>query len=375
MHPLVKKLGTFATAVVMTAGASATLPIIPTQTAPATEAYQTAEYDTPNGANNLGKLEPGYYYKETNGKIVYAQPSATSSESVFYKEVNTVPQNATEAHLAKYVYQKVCVGRAGNAVVEDIDATTYKSFATSPLTPCTEILTVVSAETSQAEASIAFGATAQNGNSAASVTVTGPVVTGLNTIGVVGALTQTDLTLGSVTWNGVTATLIATQSNNFTFNNEEIGEWYVVNPASSAPVVINRTTAINALQGVVGYYTGANQTGIPDASHVTTSTTGTTLVSTVTTVADKSWAFIMFRDDNGLGTAGTNAHLVNGVEGVKYFDSNADITPAGSFSMTITGLSLGPGSEGAYSIMASFAPVSTPVSVVGPAPWGMMIGR
>lgn len=202
----------------------------------------------------------------------------------------------------------------------------------------------------KAEAAIAFGAVTNGGNGgASSLTFSSPDVSGSNTLGVVQVFVQTDLTINSVTWNGVNATFIGRETNAAV--NERIETWYILSPAAGVTnVVISRTGSTNSLQGRAAYYTGVKQSGQPDASVTKIQASGTTLTTTLTTVADNSWTVLTARNDIGNFAASTNTTFRSGLNQF-HADNNANITPAGSYSMSVTLTD-----TESYSVMASFAP-------------------
>lgn len=129
---------------------------------------------------------------------------------------------------------------------------------------------------------------------------------------------------------------------------------------------INFTRSINS--GTVGNqnasYSGAKQTGIPDATATNTTPTATPIATSITTVADNCW--IVMQSSTWQVTtqsAGTNTTLRQAgsasVEpnSIGLYDTNAAQTPAGSKTLNISYTGSTPGSVSIS--MASFAPAST----------------
>lgn len=159
--------------------------------------------------------------------------------------------------------------------------------------------------------------------------------------------------LTSVTYNLVNATETRTALT----NGDGSGvHWYLAGPTTGANNVIISGTASGAYVSVS--YTGASQTGIPDASN-TASTTANTLSVSVTTVADNCWVIGCAGDSNGAGTtsagaAPTTLRVANN-NSSKAFDNGAAKTPAGSVTLQLNDTS---GAANLYWIAASFAPTA-----------------
>ena len=154
-----------------------------------------------------------------------------------------------------------------------------------------------------------------------------------------------------VTYNGVAMTLVnkATPATG-----RYVYLWYLIAPATGSNSVVITSTASVALGGNASSYTGADQTTQPDASSVTTDAL-TTKVSSVTTVADNCWTVLAYIGNNANPTASTNSTLraanATFADG-DFFDNNGAITPAGSYSMTVTTTLANAGSR----LMASITP-------------------
>lgn len=164
--------------------------------------------------------------------------------------------------------------------------------------------------------------------------------TGSNRILVVGAFTDSgadDIT--GVTYNAVTMTQVGKRQG-------PTGQWtylyYLIAPATGANNIVASFTGTADLAGFGISFTGAKQTGQPDAS-VTNSGASSPGTTTLTTVADNSRAVVIFRAGAGW-TASTNSTLVpntnsGGQQASDYigaFYTNFDKTPAGSLNMQAT---------------------------------------
>lgn len=129
--------------------------------------------------------------------------------------------------------------------------------------------------------------------------------------------------------------------------------FYLIAPATGTNNVIVSCSA-GDMYGVATSYTGASQTGQPDAQTTNGSATGTSLTTSVTTVADNSW-LVGFSYMNFAISAGANTTLriASGAGTVQYMmDSNGAKTPAGSHGLTTTDSTNGFSGH----VIASFSP-------------------
>lgn len=178
--------------------------------------------------------------------------------------------------------------------------------------------------------------------------------TGTDRILFVSVFSQTSVT--SVTYAGVPMTELGNTSYSSPTGKSYL--FMLVNPASGANnVVVTHSGSYHA--SVAVSYTGAKQSGQPDAAADTDTSgasTAASITTTVTTVADDSWTVMATACEGNALTASTGAYLrqTGSNVAVAMFDSNGAITPAGSYSMTV---SESPDNR-LCGVMASFAPVS-----------------
>ena len=164
----------------------------------------------------------------------------------------------------------------------------------------------------------------------------------------------------SGTYNSVALTEIAKVDRG---DGRYINLLYLINPASGSNTVSLSYGGAGLYHGIASSYTGAKQSGVPDAS-VTNTAADTSVTGTVTTVADNTWLVGCYSSSTG-GTisAGANTLLRQGATNsgpdTYLIDSNSLQTPAGSKSMTCNvtspGLDLG-------IVVASFAPAVAAVT-------------
>ena len=175
--------------------------------------------------------------------------------------------------------------------------------------------------------------------------------TGANRILFVGILTGGGDIVTGVTYAGVSMTLV---NKNILASGNVIYLYVLVAPASGANNVVVSQSASAFLDAAAISYTGAKQSGQPDAN-TTGAGTGTSLTTTLTTIADNSWTVEIFRDPNlnQIPTAGAGTTLRNNTQYVSILDSNGPKTPAGSTSLIANVTS---SSTDLGTVMASFAP-------------------
>lgn len=163
-----------------------------------------------------------------------------------------------------------------------------------------------------------------------------------------------DLVTG-ITYNGVSMTRIQFQSG----NGEGTYLYYLINPSLGANNVVISTSSSTGIRSASVSYTGALQSGQPDASTKQTTASTNPFATSLTTVADKSW-MVSYAQSNGFvvsASTGTtfrdqSTDQFNGIG-----DSGGAITPPASYSMSWSG-------GGVWNIVqASFSP-SVSASVV-----------
>ncbi len=201
---------------------------------------------------------------------------------------------------------------------------------------------------------IAYDAVSSGTITAGNTTATfSHTVTGSNTIGHVSVAQQNDASgnrVTGITWNGVAMSLVAVNVNS---DNDAIYMWELVAP-TTGNIVVTRTGTTNSGWCNSISHTGAKQTSQPDASN-TKEEVDTALDINLTTTADNCWAILTaFNPEGAAITASTNSTERSAVTSfAKLFDNNANITPAGSYTMTVTRSG---GASQFHGVMVSIAP-------------------
>lgn len=181
--------------------------------------------------------------------------------------------------------------------------------------------------------------------------------TGNNLLIMMGAWTSNDTEADPVTsikYNTVAGTREGTRS-------PDAGACFLYSllaPATGSNAVLISCSSSNTIYGASASYSGVKQTGTRDAENDNV-TAGASVTATMTTIADKCWKFSVGGSPRGSGVTlsagtGTTSRQIN--NNLALGDGNADITPAGSTSMTW--ISTGSPSSLAI-VMCSFAPAVT----------------
>ena len=185
---------------------------------------------------------------------------------------------------------------------------------------------------------IAFGSAVDGGNATAtSLTFAFNNVAGdIVFVGGVGDSTTDDVT--GATYNGVAMTLVDKLTPGG-INNRWSYLFYLVAPATGSNNVVVSASGSHFLGFGAVSYTGASQTGVPDATNKQSGGAAiTTLTTSVTTIADNCWT-VLLENSYSLdslpfaGTGATRRTTDNTFGTWGLFDSNAAITPAGGYSM------------------------------------------
>lgn len=181
---------------------------------------------------------------------------------------------------------------------------------------------------------------------------------GVDRILFVGVSVRDTRTVTGVTYNGVSMTQSGSLSTTTGIKNYL---FYLVNPSTGSNTVSITQSASDTITSCSISYTGAAQSGQPDATSVGGPSSGVSYSQSVTSVADNCFA-ILYGDNNSGATltAGSNTTIRNNCEvaftGAFLLDSTTAKTPAGTFTLAFTSAS-----GSAAACMASFKP-SVPIS-------------
>lgn len=165
-------------------------------------------------------------------------------------------------------------------------------------------------------------------------------------------------TITGITYNGVSMTQISTKATSY---GTTVELWYLIAPSTGTNnVVISLDSSGNLTGGAISF-TGAKQSGQPDAQSTggDPTNTVTTYSPSVTSVADNSFAVCALVCASGSSlTAGSNTTIGSQPEvtqyGSAFIYSTSAKTPAGTFTLNVTS-----SAQVIVSVMASFSPSVT----------------
>lgn len=166
-------------------------------------------------------------------------------------------------------------------------------------------------------------------------------------------VTSAGVSVSSVTYAGFAATQVATNVGSPVFKTYV---YKLINPTTGANNAVATISGSGECYLCVAQYSGVDQVVLSDANITNSRASGTSLVTTLTTITDNSWTFLGVLADMGALAASTGSTLRGSIlnTAVGMFDSNAAITPVGATSMTVT-----TGSGRSDSIMLSIKPKAT----------------
>lgn len=196
-------------------------------------------------------------------------------------------------------------------------------------------------------------ANSQGASSGALTTTVAHTCNGANRILLVGINCQDGDNVTGVTYAGIAMTQLKKQAQ----GGQEAYVYGLLNPITGTNnIIATRSTNTNSLDVCGASYKNVSQINFPDASGSNSSASTTSLATTLTTIRDRCWTFLV-ASNGGAGTitAGSGSSLVTQTSNggtLSVFDSNSPITPAGSAAMTVT-----QSAHVLQTAMISFAPV------------------
>ena len=198
---------------------------------------------------------------------------------------------------------------------------------------------------------IAFDATTNGGTGTTSLTFA-HTCTGSNLILFVAAdgnITAGGDVLTGITYNGVAMTQVT--GSPIAKAGRYFYLFFLVAPATGAHNVVISNPGSDFTAGAASSFTGALQTGQPDATNTSQASSVTHNTVVVTTVADNCWVVGASRQvTNGTPDSGTTVR-VSMANACSLIDSNQAKTPAGAYTLGLTFDS----ADNAF-IAASFSP-------------------
>lgn len=143
-----------------------------------------------------------------------------------------------------------------------------------------------------------------------------------------------------ITYNGTALTQINSLVGNANLNDRAISLWYLVNPSSGANNVIVSASESVSLRFSAISYSGVRMINQPDGSDTSTGDTVGSISTDITTTADNCWMLMFGKDQAGTNTytssTGDTMRLATDAGGHFVVDTNSEISPAGSNTMTVS---------------------------------------
>lgn len=354
-------------------GGASAVPVIPQDTT-LLYSYQQDVFDT-----QTGDVSPGEYYFRNGEMYVYesrtllgAKASTTVESAPYHKEVNKNTFDTTGYAEVKIIGTKqfsVFQTADGTESTIPITAERYASMGLKDgqvFNPThTEYISYISSITSpkKAGAAIAFDAASSAGLAGPATSITMSLaVAGSNELAIAGCtITDTSHT-ATAAYNGTSMSATSNSPHDFTFGNRSYF-WTLYNPDSGTHnVVVSLSGSAVAIAGSAAY-TGVDSTQ-PD-NQANNEGSGTTLSSSITTVADNAWLAVWARNNGSLTVAGSDSTERSAGFGAGLYDSNAAKTPAGSHSISTNSGSSVSIAHMIISIKPSAAAVIAPVDTTG----------
>ena len=180
--------------------------------------------------------------------------------------------------------------------------------------------------------------------------------TGSNLILFISARTNNNATVTGITYNSVAMTRIATGTVN-PISSRYVTLFYLLSPATGAHDIVISLSGSDSVGGHGLSYTGALQSGVPDASD-TTSVTGTSSTNDVTTVANNCWIVTTHANSEADSVGTTNITDRIGTGGYETGDYGPK-TPAGAITLT---WDFSPTTVNDALVAGSFAPAPEEIS-------------
>lgn len=185
--------------------------------------------------------------------------------------------------------------------------------------------------------------------------------TGSNLVLVSHGFINTNVGYSGMTYAGTAMTIV---NSVFLSGTGRVEPWILVNPATGANNIVT-SIASNFNENIGTSYSGCKQTGQPDANTTNSGSTGTTLTTSLTTIADNCWTILCAGTAGAGQTAGTGTtrRAIGANVALAAFDSNAAITPAGSTNLATVDTTDG---TGQIHVMFSLSPAAAGGATVTP---------
>ncbi len=203
---------------------------------------------------------------------------------------------------------------------------------------------------------IGFSSTSESTNGGGNLTFA-HTTSGANRILFVGAVggniligNPNDIT--AIAYNGTSMIKVDEKQTPAGATGRWVSLWYLIAPDSGTNNVVITSGSADFTGGIAISYTGALQSGVPDAKVTNSATNTTSLDFTLTTVTDNCWGVLVVNSQGNRPVAGTNATLRGNNINPDAFDTNGSLGTAGSKTMNVTDTV----ANFVAGVMASFSP-------------------
>ena len=316
-------------------GGAETLPLV-SQPMKWVGSYETICFDTSDGDLDIGQYAEaeGGYYVRTKPKSEAQFEFATSTDISKLDKVKVKGEKC--GYYDEFQGQDGKIKRVPSTSKKYWDTAKIKNY---PQSAKNELVPLLGGK--KAKAAIALDATSNSGaKSSVSSYSWSHTCTGANGILVVGDSHYNpfgDKTVTGITFNADALTPIRSDVT----GNVRTSLYFMVAPDTGGEytVAVTLSASVNGAIGGAISYTGAAQTGQPDANNGANNSTGTTAATTVTTIADNSWAVAVLAMSYYNPVPNNTQRwevLVNATMSGAGSDTNAPKTPAGDQVMSWT---------------------------------------
>lgn len=284
--------------------------------------------------------------------ISNSQATSTFDKGVQATNINLTSSTATSTAANGFNLTGGCYAISGTCVGGSSGSTpafTFTMAAGATMSANTPVYEALSAS------SIAYDNSAEIENVATGFNLSLTVGTAGNAV-VLGTVTCPSAVATGITatFGGSSMTLLKDSTIPSTSGHQYV--YIITNPTTGGANFSASYTGGTTCQAAAASYTGVVQSTTPDAMVTATGSSGTTFSGSVTTVANGAWVVSLMGGASGSAvTGGTNFTRRTGFEHNVIGDTNGQITPAGSVSVSATG-----SSQNWSLVMVSLAPITGP---------------
>lgn len=154
--------------------------------------------------------------------------------------------------------------------------------------------------------------------------------TGSNLVGLVSIQAIAGDVVSAVTWGGNAMTLVDKQDRG---DGRYDSLWIITGPSTGPQTISITNSGGNQIKARAITYTGAAQSGQPDASNKTTNSSASSISLSFTTTTTDDWLVALVDTTSAGSSASTNTYQRQSVDDASFWDSNGPQGVAGSHSL------------------------------------------